>query len=1775
VYDSNPLAAGKAVTRWGSYLEEVQGFDWRFFGVSPREACSIDPQHRVLLEVAWEALEDAGMPASRVSGCRAGVFVGAMFNDYGRVRGGDLTLIDGYTSQNNTFAYAANRISYFFDLRGPSMALDTNCSGSLLAVHQACWSVWTGESEWALAGGVSLILSPDTDISMSKAGALSPTGRSRTWDAKADGFVRGEGAGLVVLKPLSRAQADGDRIYCVVRGTSTNHTGRGHWIVEPSSAAQRQAIEGACRMAGVRPSELDYVELHGTGTPKGDPVEAEGLGSVMADRSSSQPCRVGSIKTNFGHLDAAAGIAGFIKTALCVHHRELVPSLHFEQCNPAIELERLKLRVQTHGEPWPQTGRLPLAGVTAIGFGGTNVHVVVQGVEPEASAWPAPAEASSVLALSARSEASRRSMALAVAERLERPGASVRDAGYTLGARRAHHEWRVAVVGATAQDLAQQLRRWAQGESSTAREGRASVRTPRLVFVFPGHGPQWLGMVRDQVGTATALGAKLAECDALVRREVGWSVVEQLRATASESRLDEPQVVQPVLFSVAVALAAQWRAWGLQPDAVVGHSFGELAAAVVAGALSLPDAVHVVCARGRVTQRRAGHGGVAVVELGAALIERLLVEYDGLEVAGVNSPTTTVVTGPLAPLESLLVRLELEGVFARRVPLGYASHGRDMDSVLDEFMLQIAHVKGRATAIDFVSTVEGCRVGGEVLDAEYWVQNLRRPVRFASAVQAAAEPSGRETVFLEISPHPVLMSAVRQTLAGRSDLRAVLGSLVRHKASAASLDEALASVYAAGLEPDFAARYPRAKLAPAPSYPWDRERMWLQEPSNDRSGSGTRPVSARHHPLLGAPVEAPDRHTFVWEQTLGGDDTAYFVDHGLQGIPSVSTSGMVEMIVTAASQKLGTEALELVDVELRRAFLLPLSGGYRVQTVLRRGEEWTAEVRGRAEGVDGGWRTHATARVRLAAATPPDAPRFERPLRDRLATDAAYGELADRGLQYGPTFRGIEWLSREGDGVLACVRMPDGLDADPYFFHPAFHDAAMHAAVLAEPCRGHTGILPVRIRRIWIHARPSAVLRSHVRVTPIEGGMRADLRVETADGVLVEIAEGIELAHLDDALVRAESEEEGWLYDVAWTELPPVVAASRPVEARAGKGPPVWVVLSDRAGVGDALARCMRAGGFEAILVTQSSAVAPGGDPEGAVRAVAASLPRGAAIAGAVHLWSLDLPAVDAVEIGQLDTVMRDGCDSALHLLRALDETAPAAASPVWFVTRGAQPHALEAAQMAPLQAPLWGLARAAAAELPSRWGGLADLDPSADAEGSAARLWSWLCGVRAGEDEVLFRGDKIYGGRLVRRPPAATRAHAGFRDDATYLVTGGTGGLGLEVARWLAARGARHLLLAARTPIPPRADWSTIPPDAPGFDIVRAVEAMEAAGAAVDVASVDVADPEGIALCLREREDRGRPAVRGLFHLAGTVHIEDMLRVGTSSLIDALRPKVHGTLALHRALPDIDAFVLFSSASAVIRSPRLGHYAAGNAFLDAMAHYRHAQGRAAATIDWGLWSDVGFIRRLEQGGPSAMRSMKSIAPQTGVRILEHLTAIDAVQTVVWPPDWDEWARQHPGQARSSFVAHLVSTAPAAADPARPSIRDSLLEMGSAERPAALLGHLGREIAGVLGLALAEPSFDVPLEQLGFDSLQATELQARLSQDLGVHIPVLRLLGFSTVRTIASEVTTRLGMPGYGGKGEGFDGQKPSRWAGKADRDSHSSLLDADGLARASGDEEG
>ncbi|WP_282202308.1 type I polyketide synthase [Kitasatospora fiedleri] len=817
----------------GSFLDDVYGFDPAFFGISPREAAAMDPQQRLLLETAWEALEDAGTVPAELAGTATGVFVGISGFDHGRRRYADPGA-DLYTGTGSALSVAANRLSYLLDLRGPSLAVDTACSSSLVAVHQAVRSLQFGESDTALVGGVNVILDDAVHRVFDRAGFLSPDGRCKTFDAAADGYGRGEGAVVLVLKRLSAARAAGDRVYGLIRAAVVNQDGRSNGLTAPNGAAQEELLRRACRQAGVTPAEVGYVEAHGTGTPLGDPIEAHALGRVFgAGRDAAAPCLVGSAKANVGHLESAAGAVGLVKALLCVQRRRVPPAASFASPNPHVDFAALGLRVPRETTAWPDAHPLALAGVSSFGFGGTNAHVLVgevprDGENPAADAVDAVEEDRAdsgetvLLPLSAADPQALAALAAHWAELLERPAAPALPVlAATAATRRTHHRHRLAVVAADRAGAAELLR--AARPAAPAADG-----PPHPVFVFSGQGGQWPGMAADGLRGLPAAARTLAECHERLEALAGWSLLDALRDGAA---LTDPGVLQPALVALQIALAAQWRDWGVTPAACVGHSLGEVSAAAVAGALDLDDALFVALCRGEL-MREAPAGATAFVELDP---ERAAARAAGLgvpvDVAAWNAPGSCVLAGPETDTARLLETLAAEGVFTRRLPGRLAFHSRLMEPLRERLADALDGLAPRPGRLPLYSTVTGGRIEPAALTPRYWADNLRRTVRFAPAAAALAADGHR--AFLEIGPHPALTAALRGCLEQCDGRFSVHASMRRDTPARDGLLRGLAELYEQGAwidwarvaDPDAARPAPAAPaaLAVLPRYPWRRE----------------------------------------------------------------------------------------------------------------------------------------------------------------------------------------------------------------------------------------------------------------------------------------------------------------------------------------------------------------------------------------------------------------------------------------------------------------------------------------------------------------------------------------------------------------------------------------------------------------------------------------------------------------------------------------------------------------------------------------------------------------------------------------------------------------------------------------------------------------------------------------------------------------------------------------------------------------------------------------
>ncbi len=1350
-YDPVPGRIGKTISRWGGFLDSIDRFDAEFFGISPREAASMDPQHRLLLQTAWEAIEDSGTMLAE-GDARAGVFVGISTNDYAQLQfsPGDHRAINPWTATGGVASIAANQISYCLNLRGPSFAVDTACSSSLVALHLACASLRRGECPLALVGGVNALLIPAPFISFSRSGMLSPDGRCQAFDARANGFVRAEGAGVIVLKPLSMAVASGHPIYAVIRGTAINQDGRTNGLSMPNAAAQAELVREACADAGIHPGEVQYVEAHGTGTAVGDPIEAEALAATIgAARPAGDPCVIGSVKTNIGHLEAGAGIAGVIKTALSLFYGQIPPSLHFETPNPRIDFARSNLRVARALENFPP-GRPPLAGVNSFGFGGTNAHAILQA--PSARPLPAAPERTpaSLLTLSARSEPALRDLAAKYAAFLKTSRDRLTDICFTAAAARRHHPFRLAVVAEDAEQLQEKLAAFLSREDrpgvSTARAGEEAAAP---VFVFSGQGPQWWAMGRELLATEPVFRRQIEECDRIVRGLGKWSLLEELGRDEETSRMHDTAIAQPAIFAVQMALVALWRTWGIRPAAVVGHSVGEVAAACTAGVLTLRDAMHTIFHRGRCMSLARDEGRMLAAGMPAAEAERLLEGLAGeVCIGAINSPQSVVFSGRKETLERLAAVVEERGIFCRLLKVAYAFHSAQMDPARDELLRSLGHFATHAPEIPIYSTVSGAEMAGEDFAPAYWWRNVREPVRFAAAMDALIARGHR--VFLEVGPHPVLAAAVHDCLHHRGGSGAILPSLRRGEPERATLLGTLGALHVSGIRVDWRAVHPAATLVRLPTYAWQNERYW-----NECEDWRWIRAARSAHPLLDRPIHVASP---TWQTTLDLEAFPYLKDHRVQGQIVFPAAAYLDLSLGAAQILLNGRLPVLENVEFRSAlFLSEAEKPVCLQWSRHAGSFAIASTR---DGTT--WTTHATGRLtsgETADSTTPIETR-QRALSEIVAGEASRQQFAENGLHFGPAFSGITTVHRRDGEALARIVLPAGIESGGHPFHPCLLDACLQALAHALPAEARRRLfLPVQVDRVRFFARPSASVWSHARLVHHGGkAIAGNIEVLDSEGRLLLAVEGFRC----QAVLGKEADDD-WCHELQWKLAPSSVRAPA-----ATHEPAAWLLCADRGGLGKTVAKQLGTLGDGLVSVSagadylrrdESSWQVRPGNREDWQQVLsdrrATGLPE---ITDVLHLWNLDASDPAKLDETTLRRAEEEGCHSLFALLQSL--TGEHALPRLWLVTRGAQ--AVTPADAISLgQTPAWGVARVMFNEFPQLRCRLIDLPPQSTGDDAAVLLREFAIDDR--ENEIAYRDGVRYAHRLSRVSAAKLPGHSAF----------------------------------------------------------------------------------------------------------------------------------------------------------------------------------------------------------------------------------------------------------------------------------------------------------------------------------------------------------------------------------------------------------------------------
>ncbi|MEV6318747.1 SDR family NAD(P)-dependent oxidoreductase [Streptomyces sp. NPDC051776] len=1689
LYDHDPDALGKSYAREGGFLDDIESFDPAFFGITPKEAAAMDPQQRLLLETVWEALERAGIVPARLEGSTTGVYVGMFGSEY--LAGSRLDQMDGYVGTGSALSVASGRLAYALGLHGPALTVDTACSSSLVATHLAAQALRAGECDLALAGGVTLMVTPQVFVEFSRLRGLSPTGRCRSFSDDADGAIWAEGAGMLVLKRLRDARRDGDEVLAVLRGTAVNQDGRSQGLSAPNGPAQEQVVRRALEQSGLAPADIDYVEAHGTGTTLGDPVEAGALARVFGDsRPQGRPLHLGSLKSNIGHVQAASGVAGLIKVVQSLRHQTLPRTLHVGTPSRHVEWEGSGLRLLQEPVAWTATGeRVRRAGVSAFGISGTNAHVIVE--EAPSQPDPEPGEnpdGRQLFVLSARSETALRGQAARLA-RYVTADTVLPDVAYALARHRSHFEWRTALVGGGRDELLSSL--------TDLGSGRKPLTAPReeqpgkVAFVFAGHGGQWTGMGLELLSHSEAFRAELIRIDEAVRRHAGWSLLDTLRAPQESSPLARTEYLQPVLFAVNAALAAAWRELGVTPDAVVGHSLGEIAAAYSAGALTLDEAAIAVTGRAEAVVPLVGHGGMLAVELPLADVEELLVPYAGrLFVGAVNGPSATAVSGEANALSALRAQLEGRGVPARGLTTPFASHTPLMEPLRAELLDRFSRVRGTRTPTPIYSSVQAEPVSGDCLDAGYWFANLRQPVRFADTIRRMLDDGYR--YFVELSPHPSLLSSIEAVAAQAGTDAIGVGSLCRGQDGEDVLLARVGELYSAGHTPDWKALFPRGRRVDLPTYAFAREPHWLAPvPSGATSGS----------PLLGTHVQAsdePGRDLFQTEIDLSDSRFAYLADHQVAGEVWLPGAAFLDMVLEAAAALDDSGQAELAAVRFLQPLCLDADQPVRLQLVLRPAQDGFRDftvASATAGERSPKWERHVTGRIVVTpAAVTDDGPALAE-LRERcperVDLPAVYSALAALGIDYGSAFRGLQEGHRgSGSAVARLAARPSA----GHLLHPATLDASFHSAALPAQVPEGRAFVPARIGRIRFTGLRTMPAWVGCDLRSVDGDTATfDLRLWDDSGRIVLEAEDFRLAAL--------SPLDGALFETRWQRRP---------EAQEPAGEGGWLILADETGVADDLAHRLddlvpyviaRRGTAYAVEEPGRYVLDPA-DPEHLARLLDEAF-ADAPPTRVVQLSALDAPAI--AEERAAEEATRLTCLTTLHLVRALTDRPQVPSPRLFVVVRGCQAAGDSTAVAHPQQALAWGFGLAVAQEHPELATTLVDLP----ADGGTDALWTQLWHA---DDErlIALRGDK----RLVPRL-ASTRPDDGGhpeQPDGVHLITGGLGGLGRVVAERLVGRGARRLALMSRgTPDAAATAW---------------IRDLEQRGVAVHLARADVADRVGLTAALDAVRREAGP-VTTVVHAAGVLDDATLANLTVESVRRVLAPKVLGTALLTELVPEADNLVLFASVAGLLGSAGQSTYSAANAFLDAWAHHLAHSGRRALSLDWGAWAKVGMVA--DSGARAAQTSSSGLvafSPQDGGELFERVLPTGRRQLAPIALDWNLLAKDSDAVRGRPLLADLV-TVPAGGVDTDDLVRKVFTAATEDERAEWLEAYVRARVGEVSGGAV-DVLATTALKELGLDSLMLVRLRNAFVRELGVELPVTDMFSAADIRALARALAESL-----------------------------------------------
>ncbi|MBW9154571.1 non-ribosomal peptide synthetase/type I polyketide synthase [Clostridium estertheticum] len=1767
-YDKNKQIPGRLYTIHGGFIDEIDKFDPGFFGISPREAKYMDPQQRILIEVVHEALEDAGILPESLRGKKVGVYVGGFTVDYKVIafRTENSETIDAYSSTGAMMTMLSNKISYIYDLKGPSMTLDTACSGSLVATHLACEAIKNGDCEMAIVAGVNIMINPNYTIAECKANFLSPDGRCKTFDESANGYARGEGAGVALLKPLEKAIADKNEIYSVIKSTGSNQDGHTDGIAVPNGEQQEILLKETCKKANIDPSDIGYMEAHGTGTAVGDPIEANAIGNVIkVGRENKPDCIIGSVKPNIGHLEPVSGIASLIKVSLMMGNKKIPPNINFKKANHKINFSKLRLKVSTELCDFKSpTGKL-IAGVNSFGFGGSNASVILENFDKKELVKDISKKRSfNIAILTGKTENALYDVALNmkkfILNNTNNINVSIEDIAYSLLNNRSHHECKLTFPVKSKEQMIEYLDAFINKETRPDMfyEKSEFKNKKNLVFVYTGMGPIWWAMGRQLLEKEEVFRKTVEKCDEIIQGYAGWSIIKKLLANEEDSELDRPKYAQPANFVIQVALTELWHSYGIKEDAVVGHSVGEVAAAYVSGALDLKTAIKVSIERSSVQEKLVDKGTMMAVNLSEEEAKELL-EYYGnkVSIGVINSNKSVTLSGNKDSLQEIEKILANRGIFAKLLSVNVAYHSCQMDVVENEFNESIKGIISNKTSVPIYSTVTGSKLDGTIYGESYWWKNIRQTVRFKDAMNELLDDGYK--VFVEIGPHPVLRTSIEDCMRNKNVEGRTIPSIIRKKDEQNIFSSSLGHLYTLGYEIDKKSVNPTGgSYVKIPLYPWQNERYW-----NETEESLEIRTGINNNYMLGRKLKVP---TPIWENGVTFTRYPYLQDHKVQNINIFPGAGYIELGLAFLKEYMPNSICKIENIEFKKAMFLKENFINHIQFVFDP-QNNKYEVYSRTFEDNYKWTLNALGKITRILGRKEnmtlDLETIKKEYSEEVTKEECYNQFSIRGFQYGSKFRTIQKLYRDKDSALCYLKIADDdyINEEKYVLHPTIIDGCFQGMIaimsnFIDIADTNKLFLPTSIGSVQVSGKPQKEMISYIKITvSTPEFVKGDIVLCDRVGNVVANIDGFTIS---DSEVGSENNfMKQTTYDYDWyntksiNELGYNAYKFDESEKTNFDEKGLWLIFKDENELGDELVKklsernqkCISIipGDEYAILNNGESIVINANNEEDYNKLVIdLQIKYDIEIKGILHLWNLRAKYSSNMESSYLQKFQMLGCMSVVNLVKSFEINSIVA--PIWIVTRNVNAVIGVITEQALPQAPVWGLGKVLAyQEYPDMFGSLIDLDviPSKnDVENIIKQIER-----KDNEGFVAFRGNEKYVPRITDSKLVQNSVLSEFKSNKTYLITGAFGALGMLVAKWLCENGARRLILVSRTRIPERKEWKNINKESILGKRILFIKELEDKGINIHLATIDISDRKALNDYMNKFYEEQWPEVVGVMHCAGVVKDKLINNMDKETFNMVIKPKIEGSWNLHKEFENkkLDFFVLFSSVSSIINiTMGQSNYAAANMFMDILSSYRKGKGLPCVSINWGPWSEVGMASENNMVRYYENKGIAPVTPNKGIRTLDQILSYDKSQIIVVTAKWN-------------LMKNLFSTPPAMIaylcerdsqlnnEESNLEVEENILEIilkieDPNEKKIVLKEHLCLLVAKIFGYSKENLSTTKTLNELGMDSLMATDIRRNIDMVYNVKISMVELMQGINLDELFKKVYARINQEEAGGE---------------------------------------